>query len=67
MSLLTVHKIFIALAIAAFVLLTRWEYANYRHGDGGALVLTLFSAATAVALALYLRWVWLRYPRSEQR
>ena len=62
MKLLTVHKIFISMAVALFVLLTRWEFENYTNGDRGALLLTVFSAAAAVGLAVYLRWVWIHKP-----
>jgi hypothetical protein len=62
MTLLTAHKILISCAVALFVLLTGWEYGSYADGDASALPLAIFSALAAVALAAYLRWVWVHKP-----
>lgn len=62
MTLLTAHKILIASAVALFVLYAASELRNYAHGDSTALLRSIVSALAALALAIYLRWVWIRRP-----
>ena len=66
MTLLTAHKILISSAVALFVLYAASELRNYANGDAAALLRSLLSAAGALALGIYLRWVWVRRP-SETR
>jgi len=61
-TLLTAHKILISSAVALFVLYALSEVRNYLHGDPGALPRSGLSAAAAVGLAVYLRWVWVHRP-----
>jgi hypothetical protein len=62
MSLLTAHKILITGAVALFILYAVWELRNYANGDATAGLRSMLSALAAVALAIYLRWVWVRRP-----
>ena len=62
MTVLTAHKILISSAVVLFVLYAVFELRNYGDGDPSALWRALISAAAAVALAIYLRWVWVHRP-----
>jgi len=66
-SLLTAHKIFIGSAIALFAGYGLRELERYFQGDSTALVRSLLSGAGTVALVLYLRWVWRRWPQGLGR
>ncbi len=56
MSLLTAHRILIALAIGLFALYALWEYGAYAsNGNLWAAVRAAASAAVAVALGVYFR------------
>ena len=62
MTLLTAHKILISSAVALFLLYAAFELRNYATGDPSALWRAITSAAAAVALGIYLRWVWVHRP-----
>jgi len=61
-TVLTAHKILISSAVALFVLYSGWEFENYLHGDGSALLRSGASGVAAIGLAIYLRWVWIHRP-----
>ena len=66
MTLLTAHKILITSAVLMFVLYGTSELRNYAAGDAAALLRGVVSLATAGALGLYLRWVWINRPSDRQ-
>jgi hypothetical protein len=66
-TVLTAHKILIASAVALFFGYAGWEWRHYTAGDASAWVRSLISAVAAVALAIYLRWVWVRRPSEPPR
>jgi hypothetical protein len=61
-SVLTAHKILICSAVVLFVLYAGWEWRHYADGDPSALLRSIISAAGAMGLAIYLRWVWVYRP-----
>jgi hypothetical protein len=64
-TLLTAHKIFIASAVALFLLCAGWELRNFAGGDPSALMPATGAALAALGLAVYLRWVWV-HRRSDR-
>jgi hypothetical protein len=61
-TVLTAHKILISSAVALFALCAGWELRHFTNGDEAALLHSGLSAAAAVGLAIYLRWVWIHRP-----
>ncbi|MBI3782084.1 MAG: hypothetical protein HY270_01650 [Deltaproteobacteria bacterium] len=62
MQLLTAHKILIGTAIVMFIVYGGVEIGHYLGGDTTALAHVAVAAVSSVALALYLRWVWIHRP-----
>lgn len=58
MTLITAHKILIAIAMVFSLGFAAWEVAEYsKTGSVGLLLAGVASAVIAVALAVYLRWL----------
>jgi hypothetical protein len=66
-TVLTAHKILIASAVALFFGYAGWEWRHYTAGDASALLRSIISGVGAVALAIYLRWVWVHRPSERPR
>jgi hypothetical protein len=62
MTLLTAHKILISAALALGLFYALWELNRYSAGDGPALLRAVVAGAITVAVAFYLRWVWVTRP-----